>query len=55
MPLSAQWTSFAGWDYGGMKERLEGLLASIDKAVLTRYAKTLLRQKVSMRELFSAG
>lgn len=52
VPPSAQWTSFAGWDYNGMKERLEGLLARIDK---TRHAETLLGQKVTMSEPFSAG
>ncbi|KAK0656773.1 hypothetical protein B0T16DRAFT_425256 [Cercophora newfieldiana] len=43
VPPSAQWTSFAGWDYNGMKERLQGLLANIDKS------------KVTMSQPFLAG
>ncbi|KAK3384498.1 hypothetical protein B0T24DRAFT_515081 [Lasiosphaeria ovina] len=55
VPPSTQWTSFAGWDYNGMKERLQRLLAKIDKSVLTRHAQSIKGQKVTMSQPFSAG
>ncbi|KAK4166630.1 hypothetical protein QBC43DRAFT_342722 [Cladorrhinum sp. PSN259] len=55
VPPSAQWTSFAGWNYNGMKERLQGLLAKIEKSVLTRHAQNIKGQKVTMSQPFSVG
>jgi len=55
VPPSARWASFAGWDYNGMKERLQGLLAKIDKSALVRHAQTVKGQRVTMSQPFSAG
>ncbi|KAF4970792.1 hypothetical protein FZEAL_9972, partial [Fusarium zealandicum] len=52
---STRWTSFGGWDYNGMKERLEGLLAKLDKGVLVQHAKLIKGKKFTMSEPFSAG
>ncbi|KAM6506820.1 hypothetical protein FALCPG4_018643 [Fusarium falciforme] len=52
---STRWTSFDGWDYNGMKERLVGLLAKLDKGVLLHHAELIKGQKFSMSEPFSAG
>ena len=38
-----------------MKQRLEGLLAKLDKSVLLRHAELIKGQKISMSEPFSAG
>lgn len=54
-PPSTRWSSFEGWDYNGMKQRLEGLLAKLDKSVLLRHAELIKGQKISMSEPFSAG
>ncbi|KAI8710651.1 APH domain-containing protein [Fusarium sp. LHS14.1] len=54
-PPSTRWSSFEGWDYHGMKQRLEGLLAKLDKNVLLRHAELIKGQKISMSEPFSAG
>lgn len=58
MPGSApskRWTSFDGWDYNGMKERLEDLISRLDKTALLHHAELIKGQKVSMSEPFSAG
>ncbi|KAJ4306164.1 hypothetical protein N0V88_000960 [Collariella sp. IMI 366227] len=52
---SSQWTSFDGWDYNGMKERLETLLSKLKKPILIRHAELITGQKVTMSEPFSAG
>jgi hypothetical protein len=52
---SERWSSFADWNYGGMRQRLEGFMASIDKAALTEHASVLLGSPASMSEPFSAG
>ncbi|KAL8338910.1 hypothetical protein RB598_007292 [Gaeumannomyces tritici] len=52
---SERWTSFDYWDYGGMKQRLEGFMASINKAALTEHASVVLGSPASMSEPFSAG
>lgn len=52
---STRWTSFEGWDYNGMKGRLESLLAKLDKDVLLRHAELIKGQKFSMSKPFSAG
>ncbi|KAH8650410.1 hypothetical protein BGZ61DRAFT_487868 [Ilyonectria robusta] len=54
-PPSTRWSSFEGWDYNGMKQRLEGLLAKLDKSVLLRHAELIKGRKISMSEPFSAG
>lgn len=54
-PPSARWTSFDGWDYKGMKERLQSPLAQLNKSVLVRHAELIKGQKVAMSEPFSAG
>ncbi|POR33096.1 hypothetical protein TPAR_06722 [Tolypocladium paradoxum] len=55
VPPSTRWASFDGWDYNGMKERLQELLAKIDKSVLIRHAELIKGQKVTMSQPFSAG
>lgn len=50
-----RWTSFEGWDYDGMKERLQTALEAINKLVLIRHAERVKGQKVFMSTLFSAG
>src|SRR5687768_17504635 len=52
---SRRWTSFDGWDYNGMKERLQAALDNIDKPALLRHAERIKGQKVVMSEPFSAG
>jgi hypothetical protein len=52
---STRWASFDGWDYGGMKERLQTLLDKLDKSVLVRHAELIKGQKFSISDPFSAG
>ncbi|OAQ66198.1 phosphotransferase enzyme family domain-containing protein [Pochonia chlamydosporia 170] len=52
---SQRWTSYEGWNYNGMKERLEGLIAKLDKKALLNHAELIKGQKFSMSEPFSAG
>jgi hypothetical protein len=52
---SKRWTSFEGWDYNGMKERLETALAGLNKDALLSHAEFIKGQKLSMSENFSAG
>ncbi|KAL7951057.1 hypothetical protein V8C42DRAFT_359753 [Trichoderma barbatum] len=54
-PPSRRWTSIEGWNYDGMRERLEGLLAKLDKEVLLHHTELINGQKFIMSELFSAG
>ncbi|KID78829.1 uncharacterized protein G6M90_00g026150 [Metarhizium brunneum] len=52
---SKRWTSFEGWDYNGMKKRLEDLIATLNKKVLIDHAERIIGQKISVSEPFSAG
>ncbi|KAF4510955.1 hypothetical protein G6O67_002799 [Ophiocordyceps sinensis] len=52
---STRWTSFDNWDYSGMKERLEGSIAKLNKDALLRHAELIKGQKLSMSDPFSAG
>ncbi|KAK2593466.1 hypothetical protein QQS21_008839 [Conoideocrella luteorostrata] len=52
---STRWTSFNGWDYNGMKERLQEALEKVDKSVLILHAERIKGQKVAMSQPFSAG
>jgi hypothetical protein len=52
---SKRWTSFDGWDYNGMKERLEVAIGQINKPALIGHAELIKGQKVAMSEPFSAG
>ncbi len=52
---SSRWASFGGWDYSGMKERLETALGDIDKSTLLSHAKQFMGQDVTMSAPFSAG
>ncbi|KAF5020423.1 hypothetical protein F66182_7550 [Fusarium sp. NRRL 66182] len=52
---SQRWSSFEGWDYNGMRERLKALVAKLDKSTLLRHAELVTGQKVRMSEPFSAG
>lgn len=52
---SKRWTSFDGWDYNGMKERLQTALAKIDKSALIHHAQRIKGQELTMSEPFSAG
>ncbi|KAK4130796.1 hypothetical protein BT67DRAFT_452142 [Trichocladium antarcticum] len=52
---SKRWSSFDGWDYNGMRERLQAALDNIDKPALLRHAERIKGQQVIMSEPFSAG
>ncbi|KAK4033372.1 hypothetical protein C8A01DRAFT_50020 [Parachaetomium inaequale] len=52
---SERWSSCGDWNYGGMRQRLEGFMASINKAALTEHASAVLGSPASMSEPFSAG
>uniref|UniRef100_A0A0B7K3K4 Uncharacterized protein n=1 Tax=Bionectria ochroleuca TaxID=29856 RepID=A0A0B7K3K4_BIOOC len=54
-PPSRRWTSFESWNYHGMRERLEELLAKLDKGILLEHAELITGQKCRMSEPFSAG
>ncbi|KAK0713353.1 hypothetical protein B0T26DRAFT_617917, partial [Lasiosphaeria miniovina] len=54
MRPSERWASFDDWN-GGMRQRLEGFMASINKAALTEHASVVLGSPASMSEPFSAG
>ncbi|KAJ2989404.1 hypothetical protein NUW58_g3484 [Xylaria curta] len=50
---SRRWTSFGGWNYNGMKERLQAALGQIDKRALVRHAERIKGQKLTMSQPFS--
>ncbi|TQV90079.1 3-hydroxyisobutyrate dehydrogenase protein [Cordyceps javanica] len=52
---SQRWTSFDDWNYGGMRQRLDMFMASINKTALTEHASAVLGSPASMSEPFSAG
>lgn len=52
---SGRWSSFDGWNYNGMKERLQAALEQIDKSVLLAHAERIKHQKLTMSKPFSAG
>lgn len=52
---SSKWLSFDGWDYDGMKERLEKALKTINKIALVAHAEHIIGHKLTMSEPFSAG
>ena len=52
---SERWASFDDWNYGGMRQRLEGFMASINKTALAEHASAVLGSPASMSEPFSAG
>ncbi len=52
---SERWASFGDWNYGGMRQRLEGFMASINKTGLMEHASAVLGSPVSMSESFSAS
>lgn len=52
---SAGWTSYDGWDYNGMKERLERFMTLIDRSSLMEHTQLIIDQPVSISEAFSAG
>ena len=54
-PLSAGWTLFDGWDYNGMKERLEMLLSRLDKSARIRHAERIKGQNLTMSDPLPAG
>jgi hypothetical protein len=50
---STRWISFEGWDYNGMKERLETALAGVNKDAHLSHAEELMKgQKHFMSENF---
>jgi hypothetical protein len=55
VPPSAGWTSYDGWDYNGMKERLERFMSIINKSSLVEHTQLIIGQPVSISEAFSAG
>ncbi|KAF2110374.1 hypothetical protein BDV96DRAFT_583911 [Lophiotrema nucula] len=54
-PPSAHWKSFEGWDYNGMKQRLEQFMATIHKAALLEHVERVSGKTAKMSESFSAG
>lgn len=54
-PPSARWQSYEGWDYNGMKERLEEVMASINKSAFLKHVENITQKEAKMSELFSAG
>lgn len=52
---SSRWTSYDGWDYGGMKERLEKFMSTVNKEALITHAKKLFQKNCVISEPFSAG
>lgn len=52
---SARWTSYDGWDYNGMKERLDAFMSTLNKSALVQHAEHVIGQKFSISEPFSAG
>ncbi|PSN68260.1 hypothetical protein BS50DRAFT_665880 [Corynespora cassiicola Philippines] len=52
---SARWTSYEGWDYDGMKERLLLFMESINKLVLLQHVEKISGQTAKMSDPFSAG
>ncbi|OBT42934.1 hypothetical protein VE00_07302 [Pseudogymnoascus sp. WSF 3629] len=52
---SAGWKSYDGWDYNGMKDRLESFMDAINKPALLQHAQSILGQRLTMSEAFSAG
>ncbi|KAI0541787.1 hypothetical protein GGR58DRAFT_454961 [Xylaria digitata] len=52
---SGRWASFDGWDYNGMKERLQTALGQIDKRALVCHAERIKGRKLTMSQPFSAG
>jgi hypothetical protein len=55
VPPSTGWTSYDGWDYNGMKERLERFMSIINKSSLVEHTQLIIGQPVSISEAFSAG
>jgi hypothetical protein len=55
LPPSARWISYDGWDYNGMKERLESFMSIINKSSLMQHTQLIIGQPVSISEAFSAG
>ncbi|PVI04277.1 hypothetical protein DM02DRAFT_586500 [Periconia macrospinosa] len=54
-PPSARWASFEGWDYNGMKQRLELFMDTIHKPALLDHVERISGKKANMSEPFSAG
>ncbi|OBT75717.1 hypothetical protein VF21_05919 [Pseudogymnoascus sp. 05NY08] len=52
---SASWKSYEGWDYNGMKERLESFMGAINKPALLHHVQSIFEQQITMSEAFSAG
>ncbi len=52
---SDRWSSFGDWNYGGMRQRLEGFMTSINKTALVEHASLVLGSPACMSEPFSAG
>ncbi|KFY94495.1 hypothetical protein V500_03236 [Pseudogymnoascus sp. VKM F-4518 (FW-2643)] len=52
---SAGWKSYDGWDFNGMKERLESFIGVINKHALLQHAQSIIGQPVIISEAFSAG
>ncbi|KAF2003179.1 hypothetical protein P154DRAFT_592234 [Amniculicola lignicola CBS 123094] len=54
-PPSARWKSFEGWDYNGMKQRLEQFMATIHKTPLLKHVERVSGKAAKVSESFSAG
>jgi hypothetical protein len=54
-PPSTKWSSFNGWEYNGMKERLKEAIKSLDRSALTHHAGMITTKRFTMSKPFSAG
>jgi hypothetical protein len=54
-PPSARWQSFEGWDYNGMKQRLELFMPTIGKTALLEHVQQVSGKTAKMSDPFSAG
>ncbi|KAK3682840.1 hypothetical protein B0T22DRAFT_502042 [Podospora appendiculata] len=52
---SKRWTSFDGWDYNGMRERLQAALDNIDRPALLRHAERIKGQKICFEMIAEDG
>jgi hypothetical protein len=52
---SSRWTSYEGWNWGGMKERLEGFLLEINRDAFVEHVLAITRKASIVCKPFSAG
>ncbi|KAL9087049.1 MAG: hypothetical protein Q9165_006877 [Trypethelium subeluteriae] len=52
---STRWTSYEGWNYNGMRKRLEVFMESINRKAFLEHAEKLFEKQFTVSEPFSAG